>query len=89
MIAATLWTRDYLLALLTAHSLFASYTSLVTMVPLYVVRQGGAEWRIGLMVGLFGVVSLLLRPFAGRWTRLLGAKRVCSWRRSRQAISRT
>lgn len=74
--ATKLWTRDYVLALLTAHSLFASYTSLVTMVPLYVVHQGGAEWQIGLVVGSFGIVSLLVRPFAGRWTHLLGAKRV-------------
>ncbi len=87
MTAAKLWTRDYVLALLTAHSLFASYTSLVTMVPLYVVRQGGAEWQIGLVVGSFGIVSLLIRPFAGRWTHLLGAKRVALYGSSIFAVT--
>ena len=71
-----LWTSDYVLGLLTAHFLFASYTSLFTMVPPYVLHRGGEEWQIGIVVGSFGVVSLLIRPFAGKWTYLLGAKRV-------------
>ena len=71
-----LWTSDYVLGLLTAHFLFASYTSLYTMVPPYVLHRGGEEWEIGLVVGSFGIVSLLVRPFAGKWTYLLGAKRV-------------
>ena len=71
-----LWTSDYVLGLLTAHFLFASYTSLFTMVPLYVLDRGGAEWQIGLVVGSFGIVALVVRPFAGKWVYLLGAKRV-------------
>lgn len=71
-----LWASDYVLGLLTAHFLFASYTSLFTMVPLYVLHRGGEEWQVGIVVGSFGVVSLLVRPFAGKWTYLLGAKRV-------------
>ena len=71
-----LWTSDYVLGLLTAHFLFASYSSLYTMVPPYVLHRGGEEWEIGLVVGSFGIVSLLVRPFAGKWTYLLGAKRV-------------
>ena len=46
------------------------------MVPPYVLHRGGEEWEIGLVVGSFGIVSLLVRPFAGKWTYLLGAKRV-------------
>lgn len=71
-----LWTSDYVLGLLTAHFLFASYTSLFTMVPLYVLDRGGAAWQIGPVVGSFGIVALVVRPFAGKWVYLLGAKRV-------------
>ena len=46
------------------------------MVPLYVLHRGGEEWQVGIVVGSFGIVSLLVRPFAGKWTYLLGAKRV-------------
>ena len=73
---SALWSSDYVLALLIAHALFASYMALVTMVPLYVLHLDGAEWQIGVVVGSFGVASFFIRPFAGQWTRLLGAKRV-------------
>jgi MFS family permease len=71
-----LWTADFILNLLTAHFLFASYSSLFTIIPKYVLERGGEEWQIGVIVGSFGVVGLLIRPFAGRWVYLVGAKRI-------------
>ena len=71
-----LWTRDFVINLLTAHFLFASYSSLFTIIPSYVLDRGGQEWQLGIVVGSFGVVGLLIRPFAGRWTYAFGAKRV-------------
>jgi MFS family permease len=62
--------------LLTGHFIFACYTSLFTIIPLYVVYRGGEEWQIGVLVGSFGVASLLVRPFAGRWIHRVGAKHV-------------
>ena len=75
-VSGALWTLDYVLDLLTAHLLFVSYTSLLTVVPLYVLERGGEEWQIGIVVGSFGLVSLVVRPFAGRWVYMLGAKRI-------------
>ena len=40
---ARLWTRDFVLNLLVAHCIFASYTAMFTLIPLYVVGRGGAE----------------------------------------------
>lgn len=71
-----LWTLDFVLTMLTAHFLFASYTSLFTIVPPYVLAKGGQEWQLGIIVGSLGVVGLLIRPFAGRWTGVVGAKQV-------------
>jgi MFS family permease len=71
-----LWTADFVLDLLAAHFLFASYSSLFTIIPRYVLDRGGEEWQIGIIVGSFGVVGLLIRPYAGRWTYLVGAKRI-------------
>lgn len=69
-----LWTTDFVLNLLTAHFLFTSYTSLFTILPPYVLDRGGREWQIGMVIGSFGVVALVARPFAGRWTAVFGPR---------------
>jgi MFS family permease len=71
-----LWTIDFVLNLLTAHFMFASYTALLTVVPLYVLDRGGETWHVGVVVGSFGVIGLVIRPFGGRWVYTLGARRV-------------
>ena len=74
--AGKLWTADFVLILLVQHFLFASFTSLYTVVPPYVLDLGGEEWQIGLVVGSFGIVSIVVRLFAGRWTYVLGPKSI-------------
>ncbi len=69
-----LWTVDFVLDLLTAHCLFAAYTAMFTIIPLYVFDRGGVEWQLGIVIGSFGVVGLLIRPFGGRWVYSVGAK---------------
>ena len=71
-----LWTRDFALNILTQHFQFASYTSLYTIVPLYVLDRGGEAWQVAVVVGSFGVLALAVRPFAGRWVYRFGARRV-------------
>ncbi len=73
---ARLWTRDFVLNLLVAHCIFATYTAMFTLIPLYVIERGGADWQLGIIVGSFGVVGLVVRPFAGQWVYSIGAKRV-------------
>ena len=63
-----------MLSLLVAHCLFAAYTAMFTLIPLYVFDRGGDEWQLGIVVGSFGIVGLLVRPFAGRWVATIGAK---------------
>ncbi len=76
---ARLWTRDFVLNLLVAHCIFASYTSMLTLIPLYVVERGGADWQLGIVVGSFGIVGLVVRPFAGQWVYSIGAMPVVSY----------
>lgn len=71
-----LWSVDFVLNLLTAHFMFASYTALLTVVPLYVLDRGGETWHVGVVVGSFGVIGLAIRPLGGRWVYSLGARRV-------------
>ena len=74
--AERLWSVDFVLNLLTGHFLFASFSSLFAVIPPYVLDRGGREWEIGVVVGSFGVVAMVVRPLAGRWIYALGPKRV-------------
>ena len=49
-----------------------------TIIPLYVVERGGDEMQLGIVVGSFGVVGLVVRPLAGRWVYSVGAKQVAA-----------
>ena len=63
-----LWTRDYALTLLGTFSFFGSFFYLLAVLPDYVDTIGGSAWQVGLVVGAFNVVPLLIRPFVGRWS---------------------
>ena len=65
-----------MLNLLTAHFMFASYTSLFVIVPPYVLHRGGQEWQLGIIIGSFGIMGVLIRPFAGRRIGIIGPKKV-------------
>jgi len=71
-----LWTVDFILNLLTAHFMFAGYTAMLTVIPPYVLFRHGTEWHLGIIVGAFGIVGLLIRPFGGQWIYAFGPKRV-------------
>ena len=64
--------------LLVAHCLFVSYTAMFTIIPLYVLERGGNETELGIVIGSFGIVGLLVRPLAGRWVYSVGAKQVAA-----------
>ena len=62
--------------MLVSHFMFVGYSSQFTTMPLYIVDRGGEIWQIGIVIGSFGVVSLIVRPFGGRWIYHVGPKRV-------------
>lgn len=74
--ANRLWTADFVLNLLTAHFMFAGYTAMLTVIPPYVLHLHGTTWHIGIIVGAFGIVGLLIRPVGGQWIYAFGPKRV-------------
>ncbi len=75
-VAPRLWTSDFVLNLMVAHGMFAGYTAMFTIIPLYVLDRGGEEWHLGIVVGSFGLIGLLVRPLAGRWIYSIGAKQI-------------
>ena len=71
-----LWSMDFVLNMLTGHFLFAAYTAMLPIVPLYALHRSGQEWQLGIIVGSFGVVGVLIRPLGGRWITAVGPKRM-------------
>jgi MFS family permease len=75
-----LWTRNYVLTLVSMHLFFLSWTMLFSTLPLYL--EDAKKWQVGWVVsGAFGVSSLAVRVWSGRivdrsgrrWSLVLGA----------------
>lgn len=60
-----LWTRNYILTLLSMHLFFLSWTMLFSTLPLYL--EDAKKWQIGWVVGgAIGIASISIRLFSGR-----------------------
>lgn len=61
-----LFSRNFLLASLVTLSTFSSFYFLLATLPLYVIRIGGTEAEVGLVMGVMSVSGVVLRPFVGK-----------------------
>lgn len=68
-----LWTRDFVLLVVSNLALFISFQMLMPTLPVYVQRLGGSDAVIGLVTGVFTIASVAIRPVTGlaldRWGR--------------------
>jgi predicted MFS family arabinose efflux permease len=55
---------------------FAGFYALLVPLPRYLAAVGLPDWQIGLVLGAFGIASLIGRPVAGAATDRFGARRV-------------
>lgn len=62
-----LWTRDFLLLCFVNLSLFIAFQMLMPTLPVYVDYIGGSESAVGLVVGVFTISAVVVRPFVGRF----------------------
>jgi predicted MFS family arabinose efflux permease len=61
-----IFTRDFRL-MLSAQFVFSGVISIfVATLPIYLARLGAREGEIGILVGVFTVTSLIIKPFVGR-----------------------
>jgi MFS family permease len=59
-------TRDFILCCFAQLVLAFVFYSLIPTLPIYLSRLGSNEAEIGVLIGIFAVSSLVLRPFVGR-----------------------
>lgn len=71
-----LFTRNFLLTTLSTFTLFTSFYFLLVTLPLYILIIGGTKSEIGLIIGVFTISAVLLRPHLGREVDRRGRKNV-------------
>jgi MFS family permease len=70
----TLFTRNFVLTSLSTFTLFTSFYFLLITLPIYIEKIGGSESEIGLILGVFTISAVLLRPFIGKEVDRRGRK---------------
>ena len=60
-----IWTRDFVLICFTNMFLFMGFQMTLPTLPLFVEKLGGSDQLIGLVIGIFTLSALVLRPIAG------------------------
>ena len=63
-----LWSLQYVFSLLGTASFFACFFYLTTTLPREMTDLGFNLFEVGLVVGGYAAVPILLRPFVGRWS---------------------
>lgn len=71
-----LWTRNFILIALINLVIFLGFQMLMPTLPFYVTYIGGSNAAAGLVIGVFAVSSVLVRPFAGKAIDTYGRKGV-------------
>lgn len=70
-----LWNRSFILCLFNNLFLFTYYYALLTILPIYIMKNlGGTVKEAGLALTLFLVSSIAIRPFSGLIVEKLGKK---------------
>ena len=71
-----LWNRSFILCLLNNFFLFSYYFALLTILPIYILKElGGSLEEAGLALTLFLISSITIRPFTGLIVEKLGKKK--------------
>lgn len=70
-----LWNRSFILCLFNNFFLFVYYFALLTILPIYIMKDlGGSVKEAGLALTLFLTSSIAVRPFSGMIIEKLGKK---------------
>ncbi|MCC3374919.1 MFS transporter [Cohnella sp. REN36] len=69
----SLWTKDFVAVCLSSFFLFLNFYLLATTLPLFVTeRLHGSQQMIGLVITVYVIAAVLLRPLAGQWVDRYG-----------------
>jgi len=69
-----LFSKNFILTSLSTFTLFSSFYFLLITLPIYIEKIGGTESEIGLIIGVFTISAVFLRPFIGKEVDRRGRK---------------
>lgn len=69
-----LWTKDFITICLANLAIFLGFQVIMPTIPLYVAELGGSESIVGLVIGVFTISAVIVRPLAGRALDTYGRK---------------
>ena len=72
--AEPLWTRNFILITVANLLVFLGFQLLLPTIPVYVTELGGRESMVGLVVGVFTVSAVAVRPLVGQALGRYGRK---------------
>jgi MFS family permease len=61
-----IFTREFILGFFAQFASISVFYILIPTLPIYLLRSGSTEAEIGVLIGVFFVSSLALRPFVGK-----------------------
>lgn len=73
---STLWTKNFILLTISNLFLFVAFQMLIPTLPLFVAEKGGDQLAVGLVIGIFTISALLIRPFAGKALDTIGRRKI-------------
>ncbi|TCL57706.1 putative MFS family arabinose efflux permease [Hydrogenispora ethanolica] len=71
---ARLWSKDFLRVAVLNSLIFLAFQMLLPTIPLYVKRLGGSDGEAGLVMGVFAISAVLIRPLIGQTMDRYGRK---------------
>ncbi|MGF7186751.1 MFS family permease [Desulfitispora alkaliphila] len=69
-----IWTKQFVLISAINFILFIAFQILLPTLPMYAESIGGGELIAGLVIGIFTIAAVLVRPYAGMLADLKGRK---------------
>ena len=72
---ANIWTKNLVLACIANFLYFGSFYVLLPVLPQYVASLGGTASQIGLVFGTFTLISVMTRPYFGKFIDVYGRKK--------------
>ncbi|WP_338020577.1 MFS transporter [Alkalihalobacterium alkalinitrilicum] len=72
-----LWTKDFICITLCNLFVFLAFYYLIVTLPIYTITElNGTETEAGLIITLFLITAIFIRPFAGKWALSIGNKNI-------------
>lgn len=71
-----LFSGNFILTTLSTFAVFTSFYFLLVTLPIYIQKLGGTDSEVGLIIGVFTISAVLLRPHLGRGVDRHGRKKI-------------